>query len=135
MENGPLVEHFMGSLPLKKGNAKSLYSTFIDWLKKKSVQCRKLVGMGFDGAAMFGRKKSAVQARLKKNALHAIFIVIGFSWQLFKLQIVLRGWSSIAPQRDVKDSRRCRKYYTTPSWLAHVKRCCDVIVTTLQNNL
>ena len=30
--------------------------------------------MGFDGAATFAGNKSGVQARLKKNAPHAIFI-------------------------------------------------------------
>ena len=36
-------------LPLKNGTAESIYSTLIDWLKKKNVQYSKLVGMGFDG--------------------------------------------------------------------------------------
>ena len=45
VENGSLVEHFMEILPLKKADAESI---LIDWLKKKNVQCHKLVGMGFD---------------------------------------------------------------------------------------
>ena len=51
------VEHFIGILPLKKDNAESMCSTLIDWLKKKDVQCPKLVGMGFDDAAAFCGKK------------------------------------------------------------------------------
>ena len=58
-------------LPLKKGNAESIYSALTDWLKKKNVQCCKLVGMGFDGAATFAGTKFGVQARLKKSAPHA----------------------------------------------------------------
>ena len=42
---------------MKKGNVESSHSTLIAWLKKMNVQCHKLVGMGFDGAAT---KKSGV---------------------------------------------------------------------------
>ena len=50
VENGPPDEHFMGIVPLKKGNAKSIYSTLTAWLKKNNIQCCKLDDMGFDGA-------------------------------------------------------------------------------------
>ena len=43
----------MRILPLKKGNVESIYSTLINWFMKKNGQCRKLVSMGFGGAAMF----------------------------------------------------------------------------------
>ena len=66
--------HFMKILPLKKGNAESIYSALLDWLKKKNAQCRKLVGMGFDGAATLAGNKTGIQARQKKNTPHAIFI-------------------------------------------------------------
>ncbi len=49
VENGVPVEHFMEILPLKKTNAHSIYSMLLDWLKKKDLQCSKLIGMGFDG--------------------------------------------------------------------------------------
>lgn len=64
----------MEILPLKKDDAESFYSVLIDWLKKKNVQCHKLVGMAFDGVAAFTGKKSGVQAQLKKNAPHTIFV-------------------------------------------------------------
>ena len=60
VENGVPVEHFMDILPLKKTNAQSIYSVLLDWLKKKDLQCSKLIGMGFDGAATFAGKKSGV---------------------------------------------------------------------------
>ena len=69
VENGVPVEHFMEILPLKKTNAQSIYSVLLDWLKKKDLQCSKLRGMGFDGAATFAGKKSGMQASLKKHAL------------------------------------------------------------------
>ena len=74
VENGVPVEHFMEILPLKKTNAQSIYSVLLDWLKKKNLQCSKLIGMGFDGAATFAGKKSGVQARLKKHAPHSVFV-------------------------------------------------------------
>ena len=74
VENGVPVEHFMEILPLKKTNAQSIYSVLLDWLKKKDLQCSKLIGMGFDGAATFAGKKSGVQARLKKHAPHSVFV-------------------------------------------------------------
>ena len=36
-DNGSPVEHSMGILPLKKGNADSICSTFTDWFKNKNV--------------------------------------------------------------------------------------------------
>ena len=57
-------------LPLKKADGQSIYSSLINWLKQRNIQICKLVGMGFDGAATF----SGVQARMKKNSPHAIFV-------------------------------------------------------------
>ena len=74
VENGVPVEHFMEILPLKKTNAQSIYFVLLDWLKKKDLQCSKLIGMGFDGAATFSGKKSGVQERLKKHAPHSVFV-------------------------------------------------------------
>ena len=64
----------MEILPLKKTNAQSIYSVLLDWLKKKDLQCNRLIGMGFDGAATFAGKKLGVQARLKKHASHSVFV-------------------------------------------------------------
>ena len=74
VENGIPVEHFMEIFQLKKTDTQSIYSVLLDWLKKKDLQCKKPVGMGFDGAATFARKKSGVQARLKKHAPHSLFV-------------------------------------------------------------
>ena len=46
----------------------------LDWLKKKDLQCSKVMGMGFDGAATFAGKKSGVQVRLKKHAPHSVLV-------------------------------------------------------------
>ena len=74
VENGGPLEHFMEIRPLKKTNAQSIYSVLLDFLKKKDLQCSKLKGKDYDGAATFDGKKSGVQARLKKHAPHSVFI-------------------------------------------------------------
>ena len=93
VENGVPVEHFMEIFPLKKTNAQSIYSMLLDWLKKKDLQCNKLIGMGFDGAATFAGKKLGVQARLKKHHLiqsSSTATAISFNWLVFNLQTALR---------------------------------------------
>ena len=74
VEDGEPVEHFFDVIPLKKADAESIYSTLIDWFKQKGIPLNKLVGMGFDGAATFSGKKTGVQARLKRNSPHALYV-------------------------------------------------------------
>ena len=65
---------FHGNSPTEEMNAQLIYSVLLDWLKKKGLQCSKLIGMGFDGATTFAGKKSGVQAHLKKHAPHSVFV-------------------------------------------------------------
>ena len=112
----------MEILSLKKADdGESIYSVLIDWLKKKNVQCHKLVGMDFDGAA----REIWSSSTIKKNAPHAIFIhyhyhkfqlacvqaqTVQMGSNMFTLHSPLCGNSSIIPQRDMKISRRYRKH-------------------------
>ena len=57
VEDGKPVEDFFEILPLKKADVQSIYSSLINWLKRRNTQISKLVGMGFDGAATFSGKK------------------------------------------------------------------------------
>ena len=68
------VEYFLEIVPLKSADAKTIYSTLVEFLKEKSIQISKLVGMGFDGAATFSGKHKGVQSLLKKNSPHAVFV-------------------------------------------------------------
>ena len=52
-EDGEHVEDFSDIIPLKKADAASIYTTLTDWFKQKGIQPSNLVGMGFDGAAIF----------------------------------------------------------------------------------
>ncbi len=46
-------EHFIEIVSLKKADAKTIYETLVECLKKKNIQISRLIGMGFDGAATF----------------------------------------------------------------------------------
>ena len=74
VEDGVPVEHFLEIVPLKSADAKTIYSTLVEFLKEKNIQIRKLVGMGLDGAATFSGKHKGVQSLLKKNLPHAVFV-------------------------------------------------------------
>ena len=67
-EDGTPVECFLDMVPLKKADAESISKT-------KNLQVGNIVGMGFDGAAPFPGKMTGVQARLKKHAPHAVFVL------------------------------------------------------------
>ena len=95
----------MEILPLKKTNAQSIYSALLDWLRKKDLQCNKLIGMGFDGAATFAGKKSGVQACLKKHAPHSVFV----HCHCHKLQL--------ACVQSANSTEGIKHVYTTPTTL------------------
>ena len=72
VENRLPVEHIIEIIALKKADAQTIYETLVDCLKVKGVQISKLIGMGFDGAAMFSGNCNGVQTLLKRNSLHSI---------------------------------------------------------------
>ena len=72
-EDGTPVECFLDIVPLKKADAESIYLTLGE-SQTKSLQVGNIVGMGFDGAAIFSGKKTSVQARPKKHAPHAVSV-------------------------------------------------------------
>ena len=72
MESGVSEEYFIEILPLKKANAESVYSVLVEYCREKSIQLGKLIGIRFDGAAIFSGDKTGVQKRLKELS-HALF--------------------------------------------------------------
>ena len=91
IENGEPTEHFIKLLPMKRTDAKSIYSALVECLKSKNIQLSNLIGMGFDGAATFSGKKSGIQARKKStNLMLYLFIAIAFNfnWLVCRLQMV-----------------------------------------------
>ena len=140
----------MEILPLKKTDAQSIYSVLLDWLKKKDLQCNKLVGMGFDGAATFAGRKSGVQAYLKRHAPHSVFVHCHcHKLQLACVQSANRTegikhmyttlttlWNFFSLfTKEMSESERDTES-TIPSWLFHekcVKKCYGVIVSALES--
>ena len=72
-EDGEQVECFLEIIPLKKADAKTIYSTLIECLKRKNLQVGRIVGLGFDRAATFSGRRTGIQARIKKHTPHALF--------------------------------------------------------------
>ena len=74
VEDGLPVEHFIEMVPLKRADANTIYETLIECLKKKGVMISNMIGMGFDGAPTFSGQHNGVQALLKRNSPHSIFV-------------------------------------------------------------
>ena len=74
MESGVPEEHFIKILSLKKANAESIYSALVEYCREKNIQLGRLIGMGFDEAAIFSGDKTGVQRRLKELSPHALFV-------------------------------------------------------------
>ena len=74
VENVEPVGHFLEILRLKRADAQSIYYILIDCLKEKNIQINKLWVMDFDGAATFSGKNTGVQASMKNNSPHALFV-------------------------------------------------------------
>ena len=52
-ENGIPVESFVELVPLHRADAETISAALVECLKGKNLQVGNIVGMGFDGAAMF----------------------------------------------------------------------------------
>ena len=80
------VEHFLEIINLPKGDAGTIYSALIDCLKQKNLHVKNIVGMGFDGANALSGNRNGVQARVKKLAPHALFVLC--HWHMLQLACV-----------------------------------------------
>ena len=77
VESGVPEEHFIEILSLKKANAESIYSALVEYCREKNIQLRRLIGMGFDGAATFSSDKTGVLRRLTSSHLmHCLSYVL-----------------------------------------------------------
>ena len=86
------------SYPLKKANARSIYSAIVEYCREKKIQLGRLIWMGFDGAATFSGDKTGVQRKLKELLLmHCLstVTVMSFNWLLCKL-LMLHQVSSMS---------------------------------------
>ena len=57
-EDGTPVKCFLDIVPLKKADTERIYLALVKCIKDKSLQVGNIVGMGFDGAAIFSGKET-----------------------------------------------------------------------------
>ena len=72
--NGCPEEHFLTVLHVKSTDAEAITDTLTSFISEKNLDCRKLVGQGYDGAATFLGNRTGVQTRMKVHAAHALYI-------------------------------------------------------------
>ena len=56
-EDGTPVECFLDIVSIKKADAESIYLALVKCIKDQNLQIGNIVGMGFDGAAIFSGKR------------------------------------------------------------------------------
>ena len=63
----------MTILHVKSTDAETITEAITSFLNEKKLNHRKLVGQGYDGAAMFSGVNTGVQRRLRVHAPHALY--------------------------------------------------------------
>ena len=72
--NGCPEEHYLTTLHVKSTNARAITAAITSYMNENHLECAKLVGQGYDGAATFSGSKSGVQKRMRVHAGHALYI-------------------------------------------------------------
>ena len=78
MECGVPEEHFIEIFPLKNANAESIYSVLVAYCREKKIQLERLIGLEFDGAAIFSGDKTGVQ-RIERALTSCIVCLLSLS--------------------------------------------------------
>ena len=74
VEGGKAVEHFLGILRAHKVDAQSLTKCLLDFIRDKSIEIKKIRGLGFDGASTMSGTKPGVQLRVRLHAPSALYV-------------------------------------------------------------
>ena len=74
VEGGKAVEHFLSILRARKVDAQSLTKCLLDFIRDKSIEIKKIRGLGFDGASTMSGAKSGVQLRVRLHAPSALYV-------------------------------------------------------------
>ena len=72
--NGEAEEHFLTILHIPVCDAASITEALESFIASKHIDYRKLVGQGYDGAAVFSGSKSGVHIRMRTHSAHAMYI-------------------------------------------------------------
>ena len=72
--NGCPEEHYLTTLHVKSTNARAITAAITSYMSENHLECAKLVGQGYNGAATFSGSKSGVQKRMRVHTGHALYI-------------------------------------------------------------
>ena len=73
MADGKLEEHFLMVPHIHSTDAGTIAEALQSFLQHKQLDLRKLIGQGYDGAAIFAGKISGVHKRIQTSSVHAIY--------------------------------------------------------------
>ena len=74
LENNKPVEHFLGIMQAKETAAEAITSDLCNFLDSKSVDLKKMRGLGFDGASTMSGCRTGVQTRLRLHSPSAVYV-------------------------------------------------------------
>lgn len=74
IEDSKPVEHFLGMVHAKETTAKGIASILCTFLESKSIDIKKMRGLGFDGASKMSGHKTGVQTRLRLHSHSALYV-------------------------------------------------------------
>ena len=77
-------EHFLTILHIVACDAKTITSTLGSFISSNNLDYQKLVGQGYDGAAVFSGSKTGVQMRIR------VVLAIGYSLLVYRLLLKYR---------------------------------------------
>ncbi len=72
--NGRSEEHFLDILHIKSTDASTITETLLSFVSQKNLDITKLVGQGYDGAAVFSGRVNGVAKRMQVHSAHAVYI-------------------------------------------------------------
>ena len=72
--NGCPEEHFLTVLYVKSTDAETISATITSFISENNLDCRRVVGQGYNGAATFSGSQTGVQWRIRVHAAHVLFI-------------------------------------------------------------
>ena len=72
--NGQPEEHFVAILHVLSCDAATVTEALETYIASKQLDYRKLIGQGYDGAAVFSGSRSGVHIRMRTHSAHAVYI-------------------------------------------------------------
>jgi len=72
--DGQAEEHFLDMVHIPACDAATISEELEKFIMIRKLDYRKLVGQGYDGAAVFSGARSGVQVRIRRHAAHALYV-------------------------------------------------------------